>query len=189
MNLRVLISVILTLSISSYTNAQSNDSLTVNKKHSVKLATLLSTGLPGAGQVYNHIGMPKGKKKAYWKVPLIYAGLGATTYLLISHQSNMNLYRREYLGRIEQELAPGQFIDPATASYDNQALLTLQEDYQGKRDMMILATAGIYIINILDAAVEAHFVEFDISDDLTMSLRPRIMMGYSPGLSLRFNFR
>ena len=52
------------------------------KKHSVKTATILSLALPGAGQVYNHIAMPKGKKKAYWKVPLIYAGVALTFFLM-----------------------------------------------------------------------------------------------------------
>ena len=37
------------------------------KTHSWKKAVLFSAVLPGAGQVYNHIAMPKGKKKAYWK--------------------------------------------------------------------------------------------------------------------------
>ncbi|MEZ4890585.1 MAG: DUF5683 domain-containing protein [Crocinitomicaceae bacterium] len=55
------------------------------KQHSVKLAAILSAALPGAGQVYNHIAMPKGKKKAYWKVPLIYAGLGVTGYFAVKN--------------------------------------------------------------------------------------------------------
>lgn len=166
--------------------AQEIDTLKREKKHSVTLAAVLSAALPGAGQVYNHIAMPKGKKKAYWKVPLIYAALGTTTYFLISNQSKVNALRKEYLGREESGLL---FIDPAYQQYDNNAILTLHNQHQTNRDLMILATAGVYIINILDAAVEAHFVNFDISEDLTLKIRPTVMQGYSPGLSLRFNFR
>jgi hypothetical protein len=165
--------------------AQKSDTLQpAEKTHSVKLATLLSVGLPGAGQVYNHIAMPKGKKKAYWKVPLIYGGLGATTYFLINNQRNMMRFRTEYLNRTELGIS-----NPEFNQYDNNALLTIHNGYQTNRDLMILATFGVYIINILDAAVEAHFVNFDISDDLTMRVQPTVMMGFYPGVSLRFNFR
>ena len=58
--------------------------------HSVKKAMIFSAIIPGSGQVYNHIAMPKGKKKAYWKVPLIYAGLGSTGYFLVKNQLLQN---------------------------------------------------------------------------------------------------
>jgi hypothetical protein len=170
--------------LSAHATAQKSDTLTAEKKHSVKLATILSVGLPGAGQVYNHMGMPKGKKKAYWKVPLIYGCLGATTYFLINNQRNVVRYRTEYLNRTELGV-----YNPEFAQYDNGAILTIHNGYQTNRDLMILATFGVYVINILDAAVEAHFVSFDISDDLTLRLQPAVMMGFFPGFSMRFNFR
>lgn len=202
MGFRIIFLLFLCSCISLTSNAQEPDSIQVeNKKkikndtitektHSVKTATILSAVLPGAGQIYNHIAMPKGKKKAFWKVPLIYAGLGVTTYFLISNQRNMMIYRNEYMDREELGyLTTGGYVNPATAGYDPQALLTLHENYQTNRDLMILATAGVYLLNVLDAAVEAHFVSFDISEDLTMSFRPKVMMGFSPGLSVSFNFR
>lgn len=54
--------------------------------HSIRKAVILSACAPGAGQIYNHMAMPKGQKKAYWKVPLIYAGLGTSTFFLIRNQ-------------------------------------------------------------------------------------------------------
>ena len=57
------------------------------EKHSVRKAAIFSAVLPGAGQVYNHLAMPKGQKKAYWKVPIIYAGLGATGYFALKNNS------------------------------------------------------------------------------------------------------
>ena len=50
-----------------------------------KKVMIYSALLPGAGQVYNHLAMPKGKKKAFWKVPLIYAGLAGTGYLVLQN--------------------------------------------------------------------------------------------------------
>ena len=202
MGFRIIFLLFLYSCISLTSNAQEPDSIQVDNKikvkndtitektHSVKTATILSAVLPGSGQIYNHIAMPKGKKKAFWKVPLIYAGLGVTTYFLISNQRNMMIYRNEYLAREELGyLGTGQHVNPLTAGYDAQALLTLHEGYQTNRDLMILATFGVYLLNVLDAAVEAHFVNFDISEDLTMSVRPKVMMGFSPGLSVSFNFR
>ena len=74
------------LCIASY--SQSSEIKTDSVKvHSAKKASILSAIIPGAGQIYNHLAMPKGSKKAYWKVPLIYAGLGLTTYYLIQNQA------------------------------------------------------------------------------------------------------
>ena len=68
------------LFISFSATAGKNDTIQKDTTHSVRKASILSACVPGAGQVFNHLAMPKGKKKAFWKVPLIYAGLGVTTY-------------------------------------------------------------------------------------------------------------
>ena len=161
-----------------------NDTLVKKEKpHSVTIATLLSTGLPGAGQVYNSIAMPKGKKKAYWKVPLIYAGLGVSTYFLIKNQQKVNLYKNEYIQRVRFGI-----VSPDLAAYDLIAIKSLHDQYQSRRDLTILAVFGVYVINIIDAAVEAHFVHFDVSKDLSLGIRPTLMTGYAPGVALSLNF-
>ena len=73
---------ILSLFFSIRILGQSVDSV---NKHSVKKATIYSAVIPGAGQVYNHLAMRKGKKKAFWKVPLIYTGLAGTGYLVMQN--------------------------------------------------------------------------------------------------------
>jgi hypothetical protein len=189
MNFRCLLIVVLFSLFSSCSLfAQLTDSLTTEPTHSVKRAAILSAIIPGGGQIYNHIASPKRQKKGFWKVPLIYAGLGATTYLLISNQQRVNLYKNEYLQREAVNFQPGVYYHPETASYDAQALLTLHSGYQTNRDLMILAVTGVYLINILDAVVNAHFVNFDISDDLTMRVQPRLLYAYTPGISFQFNF-
>lgn len=156
-------------------------------KHSVRTAVLLSI-VPGAGQIYNHIHMPKGKKKAFWKVPLIYAGLGVTTYYLIRNQREMNRYRNEYTFRQNNN---GIGEDPGLAVYDNTGILTIHEQYQRWRDFSILGVFAVYALQMVDAGVEAHFVKFDVSEDLSMRIRPSLIYGGTPtaGIKLQLNFR
>ncbi|NBP28713.1 MAG: hypothetical protein EBV23_03915 [Flavobacteriia bacterium] len=84
-----------------------------------KKAALCSAILPGVGQVYNSIHSSK-RKNAYWKVPLIYAGLGATSFLLIQNQQTVNSIKTEYAAR---QIGPA--LNPLWIDYDNFALISL----------------------------------------------------------------
>ena len=152
--------------------------------HSIKTAVILSAALPGAGQVYNHLAMPKGKKKAFWKVPLIYAGLGATTYFLINNQQRQKALRNEYTLRLE-----GKTGDPQWSSYDAQGVLQLYDQSLRLRDLSILAVGFVYLLQVVDAGVEAHFVSFDVSPDLTLRLDPVLMDYRTAGLRLSLGIR
>ena len=153
------------------------------KTHSWKRACLFSAVIPGAGQVYNHIAMPKGKKKAYWKVTLIYAGLGAATYFAFNNNNLKNQYRAEYESR-KIGNAPGNFLE-----YDDQSLLSLFAQHRNRRDFAILGMGLVYLLNVVDAGVEAHFVKFDISEDLTLSIHPTTYFPNAYGVSFQFKFR
>ena len=148
-----------------------------------KKAVLLSACLPGAGQVFNSIKMTNGRKNAYWKVPLIYAGLGAAGYFLVSNQQMKNNLKNEYSLR---QLGGGsqQWVD-----YDDQAVLSLYQQYLDLRDLSILALGAVYLIQIIDAGVEAHFIKFDVSDKLSLSIDPSLMNLNSPGFRLKMSFR
>src|SRR5699024_11177226 len=135
------------------------------KEHSPKKAALLSLA-PGGGQIYNHLAMPKGKKKAFWKVPLIYAGLGTTGYFFFTFQKEQKQLKEEYRFR-EKNGFPNL---EKYASYDDQGVLTKFEEARTNRDLMMFAFIIVYGLNILDAHVEAHFVDFDISKDLSLHL-------------------
>lgn len=169
----------------SYSQTLSTDSTAVDsvKVHSFKKAMLFSAVVPGAGQIYNHIAMPKGKKKAYWKVPLIYAGLGATGYFAFKNTTDAKAYRKEYNER--------QLSGNATnfLQYDDAGLLTLYTSARNNRDLLFLGMGFVYLLNIADAGVEAHFVKFDVSEDLSMSFRPSFNSQYGLGLSLNMNFK
>jgi len=154
------------------------------KPHSIRTAILLSAALPGAGQVYNHIAMPKGKRKAYWKVPLIYAGLGATTYFLISNQQTQKALKTEYKIRAE-----GLAGDDKWSSYDDQGILQLYEQHARWRDLSIVGVALVYLLQVTDAGVEAHFVNFDVSPDLTLSIDPVVLNYRSVGVGLTLKIK
>lgn len=153
------------------------------KKHSWGKACVFSAVIPGTGQIYNSVAMPKRKKHAYWKVPLIYAGLGVTTFFAVKNGMAAKAYRSEYESRIA-----GNGIS-AFDEYDNNGLISLYTQARSKRDFAILGVGLVYILNVVDAGVEAHFVNFDISDNLSLSVRPRMFDSYSYGASIKFNFR
>lgn len=154
--------------------------------HSVKKAVIFSAVLPGAGQIYNHLAMPKGRKKAYWKVPLIYAGLGATGYLMIHNNNLRRELRNEYNNR--QDNNTGALLEKYE-QYDDQGILQLHDMHRTRRDLFILGFGLVYLLNVVDAGVEAHFVNFDVGDDLSLSVEPALVQGYALGLGVRLKFK
>lgn len=172
--------------------AFAEDTLSVSdtvRPHSIRRAILYSAVVPGAGQVYNHIAMPKGKKKAFWKVPLIYAALGTTSYFLVSNQREQRRLKREYLYRQDPtnpDYATYHYTE--VEPYDDAGILTLYNQYLTWRDLSILAVGAVYVLQLVDAGVEAHFVSFDVSEDLSLTLNPVMMSARAPGLSLSLNF-
>lgn len=161
----------------------SQDQKEQDTTHSVRKAVILSAILPGAGQVYNHLAMPKGQKKAYWKVPLIYAGLGACGYFVYQNNSLQKELKLEYQNR--QNQLPGLDL---YKNYDDQGILSLYNTHLNRRDLFMLGFGLVYLVQVIDAAVEAHFVTFDISEDLSFSFSPTLVGYQQPGIKLSLNF-
>lgn len=156
------------------------DSLNKIKKHSPKKATIMSALLPGLGQVYN---------RQWWKVPIVYAGFAGVIYGIAFNSKYFNDYRSAYKIRLTQP--PGS--DPYYGKYTDANLLDLQQFYRKNRDLCYIIFAGVYVLNILDANVSAHLFDFDVSDDLSMHIRPSILTtggGQTiPTLSLSLRFK
>lgn len=153
--------------------------------HPYKKAMLYSACLPGAGQVFNSINTKVGPKKAIWKVPLIYTALGTAGYFLVTNQLTQKSLKNEYTYRINNNQTLNQNWEP----YDNQAILTLYRQYLDWRDLSFLGLAAIYFIQIADAGVEAHFLNFDVSENLTMRINPVLMNPKTAGIQLQFSLR
>lgn len=156
----------------------------VKDTHSVKKATILSVVLPGAGQVYNHLAMPKGKKNAFWKVPIIYGGLGATGYMVLKTNFLQKELKKEYKTR----LAGNEGLEKYE-QYDLQGIEFLYNQKLNQRDLFILGFALVYLIQVADAAVEAHFVSFDISEDLTLKFSPTYLSANQAGVKMSLSFK
>lgn len=154
---------------------------TVEKKQidplSPSRAAFYSAILPGLGQAYN---------KKYWKIPIVYAALGTGIYFYITNNKNYNRYRRAYKSRLAG-FNNDEFQGIVT---DNNALIDAQEFYQRNRDLSLLLTVVAYVLNIVDANVDAHLLQFNVSDDL--SLRPHIdqnEVDFNRSLGLTLNFK
>ncbi len=140
-------------------------------------AAFYSAILPGLGQAYN---------KKYWKIPIVYAALGTGIYFYVDNNNKYNRYRRAYKRRL------AGFTDDEFQGIvaDNDALIDAQEFYQRNRDLSLLLTVVAYVLNIVDANVDAHLLQFNVSDDL--SLRPHIdqnAVDFTRNLGVTLNFK
>lgn len=138
-----------------------------NEVSDIKKATTLSTICPGAGQIYN---------KSYWRVPIVIGGLASTIYTIDWNNRGYQRFKTAYSLRVDYEKNPEKYPggspDEFRGSYTSTFLKNLKDSYRRNRDMCILLTAGVYILNIIDAHVDAHLKDFDISDDLAVNVEP-----------------
>lgn len=116
-------------------------------------AAFYSAILPGLGQVYN---------KKYWKVPLVYGAMGTSLYFYRSNNGKYHQYRDAYKKRLAGQPDEFEFLD-------NDRLIAAQRFYQRNRDLSLLITAAFYILNIVDANVNAHLKQFNVNDNLTLA--------------------
>jgi hypothetical protein len=134
-------------------------------------AALLAAIAPGAGQIYN---------KRWWKLPLVYGALGGVIGGEVFYQIRYDEYVRGYDARIAN---PTQ--DPALGPIDTGARSGLERStdavqrgivfYRGYRDIFYLYIGLAYTLQIVDALVDAHLKDFDVSDDLSLHWEPTMM--------------
>lgn len=167
----------------TYSEVHASDSV-LRKKHSPTTAACLSL-IPGGGQIYN---------KKYWKLPIVYVSLGVSSYFIYHFASQMKSYENEYFYRRDGNT---EKLNPNYSPYTNDNLLALRSQYRRYMEISIGITAVLYLLNILDALVDAHLFYFDISDDLSMNVTPNIntdfynkcgrpTLNYGVGLTLNF---
>ena len=148
-------------------------------------ALWLALVLPGAGQIYN---------RKYWKLPIIYGGFMGCIYALTWNNMMYKDYSQAYLDIMDN--------DPGTASYNKFLHLGMQitadnedrykeifrkrkDKYRRWRDMSGFVMIGIYVLSVIDAYVDASLSDFDISDDLSMSVAPAVMGSQTERNSVR----
>jgi hypothetical protein len=163
------------------------------KVHSPKKATIYSAILPGLGQAYN---------KKYWKIPIIYVGFGTIGYFIRWNNGNYKTYKLAYSDLTDDDPTTDSYLDlEATQYYDltnptdynnfKSGLSKQSEYYHRNRDLLAICFFGFYGLNIIDASVDAHLFDFDISEDLTMNWQPAVQTFEKQlvfGANFTFNF-
>ena len=151
-------------------NSQPDTSIK-KKVYNPKVAAMQSAILPGLGQIYN---------KKYWKLPIIYGGLGVTGYVFLDNIKTYKEYKFAYAARIKAE-------PPAKDSTDYKKLKDIykvlspgsirsaRDEFRRYVDYSALIFLLLWGLNVVDAAVDAHLKSFDVSPDLSLHLRA----GYS----------
>jgi len=139
-------------------------------------AAFYSAILPGLGHIH---------LKQYWKVPVIYAGLGAGMYFYLDNQNTYNRYRDAYKRRLA-----GYTDDEFYGSISDDGLQEAQSTLQRNKELSLLVTAGIYILNIVWANVDAHLLQFNVDENLTFMPHYKINEFDNTGdLGLTLNFK
>jgi hypothetical protein len=151
---------------------------------SPKRALILSAIIPGSGQVYNHIYSKKKNPHVYWKVPIIYTSLYFSSQALINKIQLEKEIRNEYSSRIDKNV-----FNEKWKPYDNYNLVFLQKNAAKSRNTLYFVTGGIYLLQVLEASIDAHFSHFDISPNLSLNVHPYYSNFNFSGLTFAFNIK
>ncbi len=165
--------------------AQNSDTLLLKEDiviKSPKKATLMSMALPGLGQAYN---------EKYWKIPVVYAAIGTPLFFALDQQSKFNDFKDAYLKRNDDD--PNTVDDKYDGVYTDDNLISLIDFHRANRDLLYVLTGVAYILNIVDAAVDAHLYEFDVSNDLSAIIKPNIQftgpyLSPTPSMTISLKF-
>lgn len=123
------------------------------------MAALCSAVVPGLGQIYNG---------QWYKTPVLYAGIGVLVYFTDQMVSNRNIYQREIKARTD---STGNY-NPDLTSYSLSEVLELRNYYEHNFELCLIIAGAVYLLNIVDAIVYAHLSSFNVSPDLSLSIKP-----------------
>ncbi|MFH4967143.1 DUF5683 domain-containing protein [Gaetbulibacter sp. M240] len=150
-------------------------------------AAFYSAILPGLGQAYN---------KKYWKIPLVYGAIGTGVYFYINNTQEYNRYRDAYKSRLAGFETDEFYFDAqgnklTSPRVTTEGLQRGQKFYRRNRELSLLVLIGMYALNIIDANVDAHLLQFNVDENL--SLNPHYELNNidargNLGLSLNFKF-
>lgn len=162
--------------------AKTDSVFTVNtSKHSPSEATWWSVALPGAGQAYNH---------KYWKIPVIYTAFGVTGWFIHDNVVKRDDYQKALDLRLDND---PNTVDKYEGVYSDRDLVELVNYHQQYRDLSVIIMVVIYGVQIIDANIDAHLYDFNVSKDLSIHWSP-MSFGYDPvtganlGAKITFDF-
>ncbi|HEY9221893.1 MAG TPA: DUF5683 domain-containing protein [Lutibacter sp.] len=144
-------------------------------------AAFYSAVLPGLGQAFN---------KKYWKIPIVYGALGSGVYFYQSNNDSFNRARTAYKLRINEK--PDEFDGlNGNIFLSKDALISAQKSYKKDRDLSLLVTIGLYVLQIVEASVNAHLLQHNVDSNLSVSpsiIRNDLNNKAIVGTSVNFNF-
>ncbi|MFY0631513.1 MAG: hypothetical protein JXR05_14105 [Flavobacteriaceae bacterium] len=145
-------------------------------------AAFYSAIFPGGGQIYN---------KKYWKAPIVWAAMGTSIYLYLDNNREYKRYRTAFKQR-EAGLQDEFTLDNGSELISRNGLISAQKTLRGNRDLSILSTVLIYVLQIVEASVNAHLLQFDTGDNLSvkpiMIPDPIRIEAPTVGLRLKYSF-
>jgi len=154
------------------------DSLKKKRVLNPKVAVLLSSCLPGSGQIYN---------RKYWKVPIVYGALVPLGYYVNEFNKDYFVYKG-YITDLDKNpntVIPNELTLPT--------LKTKMDEARHDRDLYFLIGVGVWGLNIIDAYVDAELSNFDVSEDLSMTIYPSYQNNYLDkqlfSVNFKFNFK
>ena len=137
---------------------------------------------PGMGQVYN---------KKYWKVPIVWSALGTSIYFYLDNNKEFKRYRRAF--KLRKTGFQDEFtLDDGSVLISEDGLVTAQKQSRENRDLSLLTTVVIYVLQIVEASVNAHLLQFNTDDNL--SFKPTIIPdpiqfdAPTVGLTIKYSF-
>ncbi len=127
---------------------------TPKKFYDPKVASRRSAMIPGWGQIYND---------SWWKVPLIYGGFGVAIYYVNFN----NEQRLTFLDLLAEERAKPQPDQNRIRIFSRRA-----DNWRRNRDLVVVTMVGIYLLQIVEATVDAHLKGFNVDEELALNLKP-----------------
>ncbi|SKC55714.1 DUF5683 domain-containing protein [Ohtaekwangia koreensis] len=151
-------------------------------RYNPRKALLYAAILPGLGQIYN---------KKYWKLPLVYGGFFGTTYAMLFYNDLYRDYKRELFTNLELGLTGDSDIRSGDV-YTTKNYRVAVDRAKRSRDFWLIMMGAMYLLQIVDAHVDAHLKEFDLNPQLRVSIEPMMeqnyMLGKQTGFSLVVKF-
>ena len=165
----------------SAASKKSKTDTTKKKIYDPKVAARRSALIPGWGQAYN---------KKYWKIPIVYGGLGVTGYIFVNNIKIYKEYKFAYSARVKAQ--PPTLDSTDYNQLDNiykvlspNSIRSARDEFRRYVDYSALIFILLWGLNVVDAAVDAHLKNFDISPDLSLQLRPGYSeLAHTSGVSL-----
>ena len=144
------------------------------RKPDPETATWLALAIPGGGQIYN---------RKFWKLPIVYGGFVGCLYAYNWNSQMYKDYRQAYLDIMDSDPNTNSYKDFFRPGYDyetnkeylKEVFKKRKDRYRRWRDLSIFSFIGVYALSVVDAYVDAQLSNFDISEDIHLSIEPEII--------------